>query len=326
LGFEYRGVYFTRYIPYVVNIKKGHKMKKIIIITFCISLIQSCSNVDKITDIADTTGSLNLIGGTNEMTINQTIDGNSVPRVVYIKTPQNLDSSLSYPIVFFFHGAGGSGQNFLQNNNITELINSEEFIGIFPNGHSNNGGNGGFWNLGSEPTTANDVEFVDLIIDQLATSTLIDTSKAYAVGFSNGSGMVNLLGKSTSHFNAIAPLFSQQIISLKELTPNKAMSVFQVNGEVDGVIPLNGGVSSVGTFMSAQHSALNWATHFNCNSTATQEDLNWGNTVLSSFTYSNCDNSHEIKCLIALNTGHGFSDVQTEQVAYTQIWEFFKQY
>jgi polyhydroxybutyrate depolymerase len=301
-------------------------MKKIIIITFCISLIQSCSNVDKITDIADTTGSLNLIGGTNEMTINQTIDGNSVPRVVYIKTPQNLDSSLSYPIVFFFHGAGGSGQNFLQNNNITELINSEEFIGIFPNGHSNNGGNGGFWNLGSEPTTANDVEFVDLIIDQLATSTLIDTSKAYAVGFSNGSGMVNLLGKSTSHFNAIAPLFSQQIISLKELTPNKAMSVFQVNGEVDGVIPLNGGVSSVGIFMSAQHSALNWATHFNCNSTATQEDLNWGNTVLSSFTYSNCDNSHEIKCLIALNTGHGFSDVQTEQVAYTQIWEFFKQY
>jgi polyhydroxybutyrate depolymerase len=301
-------------------------MKKIIIITFCISLIQSCSNVDKITDIADTTGSLNLIGGTNEMTINQTIDGNSVPRVVYIKTPQNLDSSLSYPIVFFFHGAGGSGQNFLQNNNITELINSEEFIGIFPNGHSNNGGNGGFWNLGSEPTTANDVEFVDLIIDQLATSTLIDTSKAYAVGFSNGSGMVNLLGKSTSHFNAIAPLFSQQIISLKDLTPNKEMSVFQVNGEVDGVIPLNGGVSSVGTFMSAQNSALNWANHFNCNTTATQEDLNWENTVLSSFTYSNCDNSHEIKCLIALNTGHGFTDAQTEQVAYTQIWEFFKQY
>ena len=301
-------------------------MKKIIIIAFCITLIQSCNKDDKITDIVDTTGILNLIGGTNEMTINQTIDGNSVPRLVYVKTPQNLNSSLSYPIVFFFHGAGGSGQIFLQNNNITELINSEEFIGIFPNGHSNNGSNGGFWNLGSEPTTANDVEYVDLIIDQLATSTLIDTSKAYAVGFSNGSGMVNLLGKSTSHFNAIAPLFSQQIISLKDLTPNKAMSVFQVNGAVDGLIPLNGGVSSVGIFMSAQNSALNWATHFNCNTTATQEELNWENTVLSSFTYSNCDNSNEIKYLIALNTGHGFSDEQTERVAYTKIWEFFKQY
>ena len=301
-------------------------MKKIIIIAFCITLIQSCNKDDKITDIVDTTGILNLTGGTNEMRINQTIDGNSVPRLVYIKTPQNLNSSLSYPIVFFFHGAEGSGQDFLQNNNIIELINSEEFIGVFPNGHSNNGSNGGFWNLGSEPTNADDVEFVDLIIDQLVTSPLIDTSKAYAIGFSNGSGMVNLLGKSTSHFNAIAPLFSQQILSTGNLTPTKAMSVFQVNGEVDGIIPLNGGVSSVGTFMSAQNSALNWANHFNCNSTATQEDLNWGNTVLNSFTFSNCDDNHEIKYLIALNTGHGFTDEQTESVAYNQIWEFFKQY
>ena len=254
-------------------------MKKIIFITFCITLIQSCNKDDKITDIADTIGILNLTGGTNEMRINQTIDGNSVPRLVYIKTPQNLNSSLSYPIVFFFHGAGGSGQDFLYNNNIIELINSEEFIAVFPNGHSNNGSNGGFWNLGSEPTNADDVEFVDLIIDQLVTSSLIDTSKVYAIGFSNGSGMVNLLGKSTSHFNAIAPLFSQQILSTGDLTPTKAMSVFQVNGEVDGVIPLNGGVSSVGTFMSAQNSTLNWSNYFNCNSTATQEDLNWGNTV-----------------------------------------------
>jgi polyhydroxybutyrate depolymerase len=298
-------------------------MKKIIIIAFCISLIQSCNKDDKATDIPDI---LNLIGGTTEVTINQTIDGNSVPRLVYVKTPQNLNTSLSYPIVFFFHGAGGSGQDFLYNNNIIELINSSEFIGVFPNGHSNNGSNGGFWNLGSEPTNADDVEFVDLIIDQLVTSPLIDTSKAYAIGFSNGSGMVNLLGKSTSHFNAIAPLFSQQILSTGDLTPTKAMSVFQVNGEVDDVIPLNGGVSSVGTFMSAQNSALNWANHFNCNSTATQEDLNWGNTVLNSFTFSNCDDSHEIKYLIALNTGHGFTDEQTESVAYNQIWEFFKQY
>ena len=298
-------------------------MKKIIIIAFCISLIQGCKKDDQETDIPDL---LNLIAGTNEMTIHQTIDGNSVPRLVYVKTPQNLNSSLSYPIVFFFHGAGGSGQNFLHNNNITELINSEEFIGIFPNGHSENGSNGGFWNLGSEPTTANDVEFVDLIIAQLATFPLIDTSKAYAIGFSNGSGMVNLLGKSTNHFNAIAPLFSQQIISLRDLTPTKAMSVFQVNGDLDGIIPLNGGVSSVGNFMSAENSALNWANHFNCDTTAMQEELTWEQTVLSSLTYSDCDNSHEIKYLIALNTGHGFSDEQTERIAYTQIWEFFKNY
>jgi hypothetical protein len=60
-------------------------------------------------------------------------------------------------------------------------------------------------------------------------------------------------------------------------------------------------------------------------STAIQEELNWGNTGLNSFTFSNCDDSHEIKYLIALNTGHGFTDEQTARGAYTKIWEFFKQ-
>ena len=300
-------------------------MKKLLLIFGTVLLISSCQDNTSYME-EDLPDIINLIGGTNEVTINQIIDGNSVPRLVYVRTPQNLNSSLSYPIVFFFHGGGGSGQHFLYNNNLIELINSEEFIGVFPNGYSNNGSNGGYWNLGSEPTNADDIEFVDLIIEQLATSPLINTSKSYAVGFSNGSGMVNLLGKSTSHFNAIAPIFSQQLLSTGDLTPTKAMSVFQVNGEVDGLIPLNGGNSPVGTFMSAHNSALNWANHFNCNSTAIQEDLNWGNTVLNSFTFSNCDDSHEIKYLIALNTGHGFRNEQTDIIAYNQIWEFLKQY
>ena len=128
-------------------------MKKLLLIFGTVLLICSCQDNTSYSeeDIPDIS---NLISGTNEVTINQIIDGNSVPRLVYVRTPQNLNSSLSYPIVFFFHGGGGSGQHFLYNNNLIELINSEEFIGVFPNGYSNNGSNGGYWNLGSEPTNA----------------------------------------------------------------------------------------------------------------------------------------------------------------------------
>jgi poly(3-hydroxybutyrate) depolymerase len=91
-----------------------------------------------------------------------------------------------------------------------------------------------------------------------------------------------------------------------------------INQTIDG--------NSVGTFISAQNSALNWWNHFNFNSTETTEDVNWANTVLNSFTFSNCDDSQEIKYLIALNTGHGFNDKQTESVPHNQIWESFKQY
>ncbi|MFK7804015.1 MAG: choice-of-anchor Q domain-containing protein, partial [Anaerolineae bacterium] len=108
-----------------------------------------------------------LVPGTSQITIDQVIEGVNVARTVYIQAPQSLDSSKSYPIVFALHGAGGSGQGFTSNEHLNGLINGGNFVGIYPNGHSNVGGDGGYWNLGTEPTTADDVEFVNLIVQKL---------------------------------------------------------------------------------------------------------------------------------------------------------------
>lgn len=267
-----------------------------------------------------------LASGTNQITINQTIDDDIVARTVYIKTPQNLDNEQSYPVVFAFHGAGGSANQFLNNPSLNQLIDSGEFIGIYPNGHSDDGSTGGYWNLGSEPTTADDIEFVDLIMQQLATYTELDTSRVYAIGFSNGAGLVNLLGKSTSHFNAIAPLFSQQSISTGDIIASNALSVFQINGDIDRIIPVNGGESVVGAFMSAQDSALNWVNAFNCETRAFEENITWGNISLDSYSYSNCDSDHEVRYMIAQDTGHGWNDRQADTMSFTEIWLFFQQH
>jgi poly(3-hydroxybutyrate) depolymerase len=262
----------------------------------------------------------------NPITVNQLIDSKNVSRVTYVRTPKDLDRDASYPFVFFFHGAGGSAQDFLNNNKINELIQSGEFIGVFPNGYSNNGGNGGFWNLGSEPSSADDVEFVNLIMQELSAFRFIDLTRGYALGYSNGSGMVNLLGKTTTHFKAIAPLFSQQTAGIGSLIPDKALSVFQINGEIDGLIPLDGGESPVGVFMSAEDSALNWSRSFDCNTSPVKGEFVWGTTTLQSFSFSNCQDNHEIKYVVALETDHGWRDGSTQQVVIEQIWRFFKQH
>ena len=110
------------------------------------------------------------------------------------------------------------GTQFLNDPTLDSLIESGAFVGVFPNGHRDDEGQGGFWNLGSEPTSADDLEFIDLIFEALSLHNL-DLTNAYAIGYSNGAGMVNLIGKKSSHFKAIAPLFSQQITSLKNITP-----------------------------------------------------------------------------------------------------------
>ena len=55
------------------------------------------------------------------------------------------------------------------------------------------------------------------------------------------------------------------------------MSVFQVNGIEDDVIPVNGGSGVAGSaFMSPQARAENWALNFNCNMTPTIQIKDWG--------------------------------------------------
>ena len=296
-------------------------MNRIATIFVSLFLLYSCDTDDAVLEEKIIT---NLTSGTNEIVIDQIIDGAVVSRTVYLKTPQNFDASQTYPLVFVFHGSGGTGSQFLNQSTLNELIDFGSFIGVYPNGHSNDGSNGGYWNLGLEATTADDVEFVNLIIQKLESYTQLSTTERYAIGFSNGAGMVNLLGKSTTHFNAIAPLFSQQSISTANLTPSSVLSVFQVNGAIDNLIPLQGGASPVGEFMSAQNSALNWTNAFECNETAIQENHNWGGVVLESFSYGNCDSNAEVMYFIAANVGHGWANQQADSMAFEEIWSFFE--
>ncbi len=268
--------------------------------------------------------------GTNLITIDQMIEGEMVARKVYIRMPQSFGDGRNaqpYPIVMALHGAGGTGFGFVNNVHLSTLIDAGEFVGVYPNGHSNDGSNGGYWNLGSEATTADDLEFVNMIVQTLSGYSELDTTKMYGIGYSNGSGMMNLLGKSTTYFSAIATLASQQSVSTSELTPQRTLSVFQFNGDADTLIPINGGESVVGEFISAEASALNWANHFNCSTTPVAEDKLWDTTTGESFTYSDCDSGHEIKYHVANGVSHSglIGDTANSQF-YNEIWAFFKQH
>ena len=255
--------------------------------------------------------------------ITQLVDGTLTERQFTVVWPDAQNDSLKLPLVFGFHGAGGSAEQFIYNPTLDSLISNGDFIGIYPNGHSNAGNNGGYWNLGNEPTNANDVEFVNLIIDTLLNFSNINFKKVYAIGYSNGAGMVNLLGKQTDYFKAIAPLFSQQLISTGNILKDSTLSVFQLNGEIDDVIPLNGGNTDVGEFMSASNSALNWASNFNCDIVGIATTDNWNNIIIESTLYGNCDNNHEVKKLVAIGQGHEIGNY-LEEIMYNEIWNFFK--
>ena len=243
--------------------------------------------------------------------IEQSLDNNNlITRPVIMQTPNVIDTSKSYPIVFAFHGRGGNNNSWV--NHLINYTNSGEFIGIYPQGYLES------WNLGPEPSNANDVEFINLIVDELQNYDNLNFDKMYAIGTSNGSGMVNKLAIETNHFKAIAPIASQLIESLPLLNSTNPVSVIQVNGAADTTIPIDGGPRLGHIFLDAYESAELWATKFNCSQNPNIIML--GQDTL--YVFDSCENEKEIRYLRIESGGHNLP----LNILFQDVWEFFQRF
>ena len=240
----------------------------------------------------------------------QLVEGDKIDRSVIIKAPDAEDAFGNYPVVIALHGRGGSNSQWIST--LRSFTESGEFIGVYPQGHLNS------WNLGQEPSKADDIAFIEQIIDSLLLYSNVDSERIFVLGSSNGAGLANKLGAESNKIKAIAPVASQLISSIA-ITPNKKpVSVFQVNGEKDTTIPINGGDKFGHNFLSAIKSAEKWAGHFNCD--ATPEIVYENNTSI--YTFSNCDSDVSIKYFVIKNAGHSVGADYPQ--LWNEIWNFFK--
>lgn len=249
--------------------------------------------------------------------VSQIIDGQLIERTFLIRSPED-QSKDSYPVVFFFHGAGGNGEGLLNDNpDIGALIDAGEFIGIFPDGYEQQ------WNVSGE-TNADDTAFVSLIINSLDTDSSYNLDRVYGVGLSNGAGLVNKIAKEGSAFKGIAPLISQQTVSVGDSVPSQAVSVFQLNGASDDLVPLKGGAGVANSnFMSAQGSAENWASNFNCDMTPANRTQSWGVQTVEELTFTGCLNNKKVRYFIVENGGHSIEFGENFNL-FQLIWQFFR--
>ena len=107
--------------------------------------------------------------------VSQSIDWQLIDRTFQIRAPADQTED-SYPVVFFFYGAGGYGEGLLNAHpEIGDLIDSGEFIGIFPDGYQQQ------WNVSGE-NSADDVAFVSLIVNILEADSKFNLDRIYGVG------------------------------------------------------------------------------------------------------------------------------------------------
>jgi polyhydroxybutyrate depolymerase len=127
-------------------------------------------------------------------------------------------------------------------------------------------GTGGQSSQRQRTAQPDDLDFVNDMLDKLASAYSVDASRIYATGLSDGGFMTVKLGCSLANrFAAIAPVGAEMPKTLT-CVPSRLLPVLMINGTSDPVVPYKGGSSktdSVAT-LSARDSAQRWATLNNC--------------------------------------------------------------
>jgi poly(3-hydroxybutyrate) depolymerase len=135
----------------------------------------------------------------------RTVELDGIDRRYLVYIPRGLTGRA--PVVIMFHGSSGTGEQFLRTSGWREKADREGLIAVFPTGLRyrvlDSGRRVTKWNdysLASEvdldelppgypegsPMPANDIGFMDLVMEDLHAELPIDRRRVYVSGFSNG--------------------------------------------------------------------------------------------------------------------------------------------
>jgi poly(3-hydroxybutyrate) depolymerase len=235
-------------------------------------------------------------------TLNFQVAGKARNCVIHV--PGGIDKPA---IVFFLHGAGGSGAGFENDTKADIVADREKFIAAYPSGISGN------WDYADG---SNDFTFMMALIDTIDSRYRIDRNRVYVSGFSMGGGMTFALACGYADiFAAIAPVSAAG----SACTPKRAIPVFLTFGTKD--------MSSASTYMA---SVNRWVTANGCPAaprvTRPYPSSNPQSTV-TRLTYGPGKDGVEVVADSIQGGGHGWpTDTRTSVNQADEVWAFFKKF
>ncbi|KAL7533278.1 hypothetical protein ACHAWF_004439 [Thalassiosira exigua] len=244
----------------------------------------------------------------------------------------SADATSSCPVVFFFHGAGGSNDGFARNSG----VHSAGVVGVYPQGEDG-------WNTG--PKTSNSCAwddfdcasdpdegaFVASIVSELRD--LGASGNVYLIGNSNGAALAHRLAANAGDDLPIKGVVAKVTQLLADpprsgpgalnynqpLAGGPAVSILNLMGTDDGVIPYNGGSSPVFggdpafSLMTALESMEAWAAHNGCaeGDVTIDSNVSYGTDAdpggaATFYEYGSCPEGVIVEHYALIGAGHSF--------------------
>lgn len=279
------------------------------------------------------------------LTMVTTSNGDQREYIVYI--PSTYNENDKHPLVFQLHGSSGDGKKFYNISGWNRLAEEHNFIVVYPTSYAydlriNGCGNNLVtkWNNYNLPKEAcptenlrNDVIFFDQMLDELMKTYMIDESRIYMAGFSNGSGMTSRLAVELSDritaVGGLAGFFPADTMYL----PQRILPLHIMLGTTDEKIASRT-IFNDTIPMDFQQMLTDPALMGITETFIKTFDLNPNYIVTDSTEYTltatfqgNSGSSHHLmKFTLWKDLGHFFPNPDDRQGAADVLWEFFELY
>lgn len=305
----------------------------VVLITSCGGSGGSSSGVDN--NIAEEIdNNLNSIEETCEKT-NQPrlqkcdLNHENLSRYYFIYIPENIDSSISIPVLFALHGYGSSAYRHYSYTNYAPIADNNNFIVIYPQG-ATSPALSAHWNVGgwTSSSTNKDIDFIDTIIDLVKDKLQIDSNRIYSSGMSNGGYMSYHLACNLSEkIAAVASVTgSMTVDTYNTCNPTHSIPVLQIHGLLDFTVPYDGnaafGSKSIPDIIDY------WVNYNSCDIEANSL-IKYSNDfdLIVYDTYENCLNNVNVKLILHPKMDHTWPFISDYNVsASNEVWDFVSKY
>jgi polyhydroxybutyrate depolymerase len=279
-------------------------------------------------------------------TSTHTIVTNGLERCYLLYIPSRYDPSQPVPVVISYHGFASNPSGQVDISRLNEIAETGNFLVVYPQGT-------GFplrWNsfITIEWSPVDDVAFTRALVKDLESSFLIDKSRIYATGFSNGGALVhNLACEMSDTFAAVgivsAPITEPQLGCI----PSRPMPLIVFHGTEDLIVRYDGTSMNLPFFHSGRKSDQGGFSYVSANSWTKRwakrnhcylipEELPAQGNV-TELRYTGCLQDAEVIFYTITGGGHSWpgggplpgwlvGEVNNDITASTEMWSFFEKH
>lgn len=251
-------------------------------------------------------------------------DGETREYIVYV--PDSYDGSLAVPLMFNFHGFGGIVSDYMKLADMRPLAESENFILVYPQGTLLDGFS--HWNAALDTpdnkSDADDLGFMEVLIDELSATYRIDSERIYACGYSNGAFFSYALAcYQSDKIAAIGSVSGTMLDISSTCAPSHPTAMINIHGTSDKVIPYEGSSDYISI-----DTVLNFWTDFNHTHTTPVLSIeNDRGTSIEHYQYPEGDGGVSIEHYKLIGGDHVWFDMNYQGSNTSKlIWDFLSKY